>query len=149
MDTINRIAKIRVLNVNRQEMVSEREESPLFSEELETETRLGEIQSQEIIFSMFSQQDIHSIVDIEKGTPKEIAHIVVANLAFKLAFMNLTASYDHLMEEFRTALAPTEPVNSWAALLPEGQRLKDQWTNDLEKSTSSSMRAAPSCTRHT
>ena len=82
---------------------------------------------------------MHSIVDIENGTPKEIAHIVVANLALKQAFTNLTATYDNLMEEFRTALAPTEPVNSWASLLPEGQRLKDQWTNDLEKSMSPSM----------
>ena len=125
MDTINRIAKIRILDVNRREMVSQGEGSKLFGAGVEIEIA-PEVQGREKVFSMFSQQDMHSIVDIENGTPKEIAHIVAANLAIKQTFNNLIATYDNLMEEFRVSLAPTEPNNSWASLLPEGQRLINQ-----------------------
>ena len=113
MDTINRIARIRALDVNRQEKVSAREESKLFGDGVGFEIA-PEDQGREKLFSIFSQQDIHSIVDIENGTPKEIAHIVATNLAMQKSYEFLIATYDNLMEEFRVSLAPTEPDNSWA-----------------------------------
>ena len=129
---MNRINKIYEMDQLEQAKIASKAEENIGEEDDEIETE----QEEKLEHSLLEK---FLLLNLEKCSSKELAHIVACRKALSINFDSIITSYNEEMAVQMQVLAPNEPPGSWCAILSDDQRLPNSWLNDPSKTTSPTM----------